>query len=193
MKCHTLGTFVSKQSILPYIICIHSPRPIQGSYLRFWPLPSPAACSSCSSLCCPGTSERCWGQRRRSRVAWGCMCRSSVRLLAPQRRPCGGLLSAAPGRSQKPPQMDFCPASSFAAADRWARETLCRRDTSQTKIRNRLQIMPVENLVLTPWWTPISDTDCNNCYVFNVSDKGDCCLNLDSTFPPVTVVFCLPQ
>lgn len=74
------------------------------------------------------------------------MCRSSVRLLAPQQRPCGGMLSAAPGRSQKPPQMDFCPASSFAAADRWARETLCRRDTSKPRLETDYRLFQWRNL-----------------------------------------------
>lgn len=111
-------------------------------YLRFWPPPSLVACSQCSSRCCLGTSGHCWGRRRRSRVAWGCMCRSSKRLPAPQQRLCGGLLSAAPGQSQIPPQRDFCPASFFAVADRWARETLCRKDMSKAEIKNRLQNMP---------------------------------------------------
>lgn len=67
-------------------------------YLRSLPPPGLAACSQCSSRCCPGTSERCWGPRRRSHVASDCMCRSSKRLPAPQQRPCGGWLSAAPGQ-----------------------------------------------------------------------------------------------
>lgn len=115
---------------------------LQAFYLRSWPPPSPVACSQCSSRCCPGTSGHCWGQRRLSRVAWGCMCRSSKRPPAPQQRLCGGLLSAAPGQSQTPPQRDFCPASFFAVADRWARETLCRKDMSKTEIKNKLQKYP---------------------------------------------------
>jgi len=134
------------KSLLLYALIylfIHS-FPVQASYLGSWPPPSPAPCSQRSSPCCPGTSGRCWGPRRRSHVAWGCMCRSSKRLPAPQQRLCGGLRSAAPGQSQTPPQRDFCPASSFAAADRWARETLCRKDMSETEIRNKLQNMPTK-------------------------------------------------
>lgn len=141
-------------------ILFHDP---QASYLRSWPPPSLAACSRCSSRCCPGTSGRCWGPRRRSRGAWGCMCRSSKLLPVPQQRLCGGWLSAAPGQSQTPPQRDFCPASSFAAVDRWALKILCRRDMSKTEIRNRLEKTPKYNLVLTWWLTTICDVDCGNC------------------------------
>ena len=90
------------------------------------------------------------------------MCQSSKRLPAPQQRLCGGSLSAAPGQSQTPPQRDFCPASSFAAADRWARETLWK-DMSKTEIRNRLQNMQKHNLVLTWWLTIITDCNCSYC------------------------------